>query len=115
MKLYLRQSFSLKSSAHRSLGRVLHRPIACERDVLSVLLTQLVLPQGIRGLGAYTEGSQAEEHRHVQKTSAKETPTACRTVGRAEVTRPTVCGRHTPHSAELHTHNAWGKLSPACP
>lgn len=108
MKLYLRQSFSLKSSAHRSLGRVLHRPIACERDVLSVLLTQLVLPQGIRGLRAYTEGSQAEEHRHVQKTSAKETPTACRTVGRAEVTRPTVCVAGTHRTVQSCTHTMHG-------
>lgn len=51
--LFTPQSFSLKSSAHRSLGWVLHRPTACEGDVLSVLLTQLVLPQGIQGLRAY--------------------------------------------------------------
>lgn len=72
-------------------------------------------PKEFRVLGPTSEGSQAEEHRHIQKTSAKETPTACRTVGRAEVTRPTVCVAHKLHSAELHAHNAWGELSPACP
>lgn len=92
----------LQSSAHRSLGggSCTHSWPVKAIDLLGA--PQLILPQGFQGLSVpHLRESQAAEHRHIQKTSAKEIP---QPAFECEEPRPRgpLCDGHTLDSAELH-------------